>query len=101
MKDLKFTGTIGSTNVNISYRTDLIHPDATNFTVSQIQVSDSFSPNDERDVEHESIFNEFKRLPYNLQFFIQFAQEKGLKLTMSNSDGSDEVVLVEEDESGS
>lgn len=101
MRDLTFTGTIDATDVNVTFRTDLINSSDQNFTVMQIMVGETFSPNDEKDDDYESKFGEFKKLAYNMDAFKSFAEDNGLKLVSTNTDGSDEVVLVEEESSES
>lgn len=99
MKDLRFTGTMNGVEVDVTYRTDLIHADAENFTVSQIQEGAEFSSQDNPD--QKAVMSEIKRLPYSVSFFTQYAEDNNLNLTIANSDGSDLEYLATAEESGS
>lgn len=94
MKDLRFTGEVGDTEVDVTYRVDLIGSDSENFTVHQVQLGDSFSPKDHAD--HDEIASEFKKLPYNLNAFKQFAEDNGLQLTIAQDTGENLEVLIAE-----
>lgn len=99
MKDLRFSGTVSGTDVDITYRTDLISSDGEQFNVSQIQVGPTFELSDYSDSDHVRIFGEFKRVNYSLTEFKEFAEDKNLTLTIADSTGANVETLVEADES--
>lgn len=89
MKDLKFTNDSG--NVNVVYRVDLMNSSGQNFTVYSITgLDESVTASD----QEKAILGGFKRLPYNLGQFQQFAEDYGLTLTISDTDGSHSQDLV-------
>jgi hypothetical protein len=91
MRDLKFTSDSG--NLTVIYKTDLMNTTSRNFTVYSISGLDGQASilTNERE---KAIYGEFKRLPYDLGAFIKFAEDYGLTLTSSDSDGSNPVELV-------
>jgi hypothetical protein len=106
MKDLRFTGfaysaTQGTNfHVDITFRTDLINAGSNgNFTVLHKSTK---SKNASLIKCHEDLFGaSFKRLPYNLQAFKDFATAKGLDLRMTDSTGANLVLLVDSQTSSS
>ena len=99
MKDLKFRGVISGVDIDVTFRTDLIHEDAENFSIMQIQTGDTFSPNDIKDEQIAKLDAGFKQLPSNLTAFKAFATDNSLDLYIMNTDGSEKTVLVNGDES--
>jgi hypothetical protein len=99
MKDLRFYGNIGGTDIDFTFRTDLINPNAENFSVSQIQSGNDFNNGDEQSADYQRLFGQFKRLPYNLSEFKAFAEEKNVNLSIADANGDNLELLVEADES--
>jgi len=90
MKDLRFTSQAGT--VNVVYRVDLINTQSGNFTVHTISgleiEAGTAGP------RQYALYQAFRKLPYNIQNFQQFAVQYGLNLTISDTDGSNSVLLV-------
>lgn len=101
MRDLRFYGTIGSTDVDITYRTDQTSNENEFFNVSQIKVGADFELSDASDSDHIRLFGDFKRLNYSLTEFKEFAETNNINLSIAESDGSNLTLLVEADESAS
>lgn len=97
MKDLVFYGENlvfrSGGQIRVTYRTDLISANARNFTVHQITGLEDLAVDD--DILKKGLYSEFKKLPYNLDAFIAFAEANYLELTIQDSDGSNQETLVE------
>lgn len=97
MKDLVFYGenTVNRSGgvIRVQYRTDLIHSSAQNFTVMQVTGLDEMELSN--NILENKLAKEFKKLPYTLEAFKQFAEDNYLELSIQNSDGSESEVLVE------
>lgn len=89
MKDLIFANDSGS--LNVAFRVDLMNSSGQNFTVYSITGLDEDVNASDQD---KAILGAFKRLPYNLGQFEQFAEDYGLSLTMADTDGSNSEQLV-------
>lgn len=98
MKDLRFYGTVGEAQVDVTFRTDLLSNDGSNFTVSQIKTGTEFDVNDVKSDEVLSLFP-FQRREYDLGQFKEFAEDNNLNLSIANPDGSGLELLIEADES--
>lgn len=96
MKDLRFSGTVGAIDVDITFRTDAINAGDGGFNVTQIQVGPQFQVTDESDEDHAALFNDFKKINKDIETFKSFATDNGLELTMADSTGENLEVLVEE-----
>lgn len=99
MRDLTFISESGA--VNVKYRTDLIDQENKNFTVFQIFGLDDPSSDNPVYDRINKLSGEFKRLSYNLFAFKKFADDNGLRLISTNTDGSDPVILVDYSDSDS
>lgn len=99
MKDLKFTNQAGT--INVTYRTDLIDSLANNFTVHQITGIDPQDAISTLNARERVMIGSFKKISYNLFQFIAFAEEWGLTLTASNTDGSASTIIIGYDASDS
>lgn len=91
MKDLNFQNQIKS--VNVTYRVSFIGSGTVgDFTIMQVTGLPNLStPQSFRD---EKLQASFKKLSYDLQSFIAFAQSNKLQLTMSDANGANSVTLV-------
>ncbi len=79
-------------SVDVQYKTDIVTNTQTNFTVMEIIGLDD---------DEKKLGIDFKKLPYNLPIFKQFAEENGFGLSLQNigsSENSIEEVLVEPSE---
>lgn len=96
MKDLIFYGENlvfrSGGVIRVTYRTDLISSNAKNFTVHQITGLEDINVDD--DILKKGLYEEFKKLPYNLNAFIAFAEANYLELTIQDSNGANSEVLV-------
>ncbi len=92
MKDFTFSDVNDSDSI-VVFSTDLINGDA--FTIHAIEGLDESTLG----VGHpkKKALLAFQKRNYTKQDFIQFAQDEGLRLTMADSDGSNLVVLVDDD----
>jgi len=89
MKHFKFTNY--DLTVNVTIKTDLIGS-GQNFTILAIVgADDSIGANN----DNKAILAAFKQLPSNLSTFIQFAEDNGLALTVSESNGDGSTTLVD------
>ena len=82
MKDLKFKDGL---NVDVTFRTDMINSNDQNFTVMAIS---------NLGTGEEALFNVIKKLPNDIKTFKAFATDNNLDLIMTDSDGSNEELLV-------
>ena len=97
MKDLTFYGVnlvrrSGGT-IRVHYRTDLINAASNNFTVHQITGLEELEASD--DILHKKLARDFKKLPYTLQAFKDFAEDNYLELRIADSNGENSSLLVE------
>ena len=78
--------------IRVSYRTDLIHSSAQNFTVMQVSGLDELELSN--DILENKLAKDFKKLPYTLEAFKQFAEDNYMELSIQDSDGSNQEILV-------
>ncbi len=93
MKDIRFYGVVGTTDVDITFRTDQISQEDENFNVTQIQVGNSFETTDKSDEDHVALFNTIKEVSSNLTAMKDLASEIGTALSISDTDGGNVTVL--------
>jgi len=91
MKDLTFFDK--NLDLNVIYRTDLISytDNGQDFTVMDIKGLNIAFPGQ---INNRTLFASFKKLPYNLKAFKDFAVLYGLGLSIADSNGNNKVILV-------
>jgi len=94
MKDLNFSGTLDSNDIDITFRTDMINDSDETFNVQQVMVGDSFETTDEQDADHQALISEFKKINQTISDFKTFATDNNLTLTRRDSVGGNEEILV-------
>jgi len=93
MKDVRFYGVVGTTDVDITFRTDAISQDDENFNVTQVTVGDEFQTTDKSDADHVALFNDIKEVNHTLTDMKNLASTIGCALSISDSDGENLTVL--------
>lgn len=96
MKDIRFWGMVGATEVDITFRTDQISQEDENFNVTQIQVGPQFQTTDKSDPDHVALFNDIKEVDSNLTAMKNLAAQIGTNLSIADSDGGNMTMLREE-----
>ncbi len=99
MKDLRFTGVIGSDQIDVTFRTDMISNSDGTFNITQVKTGEEFSTLDKADPIYQKYFGEdFKETNNDIGTFKQFAIDNGLDLRIvSDKVGEDDVFLVDDD----
>ena len=97
MKDLTFYGENlvfrAGGEIRVSFRTDLTSNTGNNFTVHQITGLEPLENSD--DIIRKKLARDFKKLPYTLQAFKDFAEANYLELSIADSSGENSSVLIE------
>ena len=95
MKDLRFTGHLGGSYVDIRLRTDMINSTDSNFNITQIQEGQEFDTNDKKSLLFQKYFSgTFKETNNTISAAKQFAIDNALGLRMYGGDGKFESFLV-------
>ena len=98
MKDLRFTGHLGGTKVDIRLRTDMINSDDQLFNITQIQDGQEFGTNDKKSLTYQNYFSgTFKETNNSIGTAKQFAIDNGLDLRIYSGDGKSEGYLVNDE----
>lgn len=99
MKDLRFRGTIGSDEINVTFRCNMFSENQNNITVMSITNGVNFNPNDQNEDVVQKHFGAFKKTNISLKDLKDLATNKGLDLYVIETNGEEKSLLVDGDPS--